>query len=113
MLIVCFYIFQVQTLDAPDAAQAASDGGGAGGLGSSGSGGSILTRRLGLIVGSCMGFIVFVVLVSALGYLKLKKQRQAAKRDAAAAPLPHEYLSYRHFSIQSGEAAAAAAEAVS
>ncbi|XP_039299704.1 uncharacterized protein LOC120355410, partial [Nilaparvata lugens] len=39
-------------------------------------GGSILTRRLGLIVGSAMGFVVFVVLVSVLGYLKIKKQRQ-------------------------------------
>lgn len=61
---------------------------------------SILTRRLGLIIGCCMGFIVFVVLVSVLGYLKVKKQRQAVKRDQ---PIPPEYLSYRHFSIQSGE----------
>lgn len=59
--------------------------------------GSILTRRLGLIVGSCMGFVVFIVLVSVLGYLKLKKQREVAKRDQ---PGPAEYLSYRHFSLQ-------------
>ncbi|XP_039274867.1 uncharacterized protein LOC120348993 [Nilaparvata lugens] len=60
-------------------------------------GGSILTRRLGLIVGSAMGFVVFVVLVSVLGYLKIKKQRQvASKRDQ---PLPQEYISYRHFSL--------------
>lgn len=47
-----------------------------------------------------MGFIVFIVLVSVLGYLKVKKQRRAVKRDQ---PMPAEYLSYRHFSIQSGE----------
>lgn len=64
---------------------------------------SILTRRLGLIVGCCMGFVVFVVLVSVLGYLKVKKQRNAVKRDQ---PIPPEYLSYRHFSIQSGDAGA-------
>lgn len=63
-------------------------------------GGSILTRRLGLIVGSCMGFVVFIVLVTVLGYLKLKKQRASTKRDQ---PLPQEYISYRHFSIQSGD----------
>lgn len=61
---------------------------------------SILTRRLGLIIGCCMGFVVFIVLVSVLGYLKVKKQRQAIKRDQ---PIPPEYISYRHFSIQSGE----------
>lgn len=64
---------------------------------------SILTRRLGLIVGCCMGFVVFIVLVSVLGYLKVKKQRAAAKREV---PLPPEYISYRHFSIQSGETGA-------
>lgn len=64
---------------------------------------SILTRRLGLIIGCCMGFVVFIVLVSVLGYLKVKKQRAAVKRDQ---PIPPEYISYRHFSIQSGEAGA-------
>lgn len=64
---------------------------------------SILTRRLGLIIGCCMGFVVFVVLVSVLGYLKVKKQRAAVKRDV---PMPPEYISYRHFSIQSGETGA-------
>lgn len=62
--------------------------------------GSILTRRLGLIVGSCMGFVVFIVLVSVLGYLKLKKQRECAKREQ---PGPAEYLSYRHFSLQTAD----------
>lgn len=64
---------------------------------------SILTRRLGLIVGSCMGFIVFVVLISVLGYLKMKKQRAQAKREQPLAPNPPEYLSYRHFSLQGGD----------
>lgn len=64
---------------------------------------SILTRRLGLIIGCCMGFVVFIILVSVLGYLKVKKQRAAVKRDQ---PIPPEYISYRHFSIQSGEAGA-------
>ncbi|XP_057336057.1 protein artichoke-like [Microplitis mediator] len=67
---------------------------------------NILTRRLGLIVGCCMGFIVFILLVSVLGYLKVKKQREAVKRDQQ--PLPPEYISYRHFSIQSGDAGATA-----
>ncbi|PSN28966.1 hypothetical protein C0J52_28181, partial [Blattella germanica] len=78
---------EVRTLEAPDVADGVPEG-------------SILTRRLGLIVGSCMGFVVFIVLVSVLGYLKLKKQRMANKRDQ---PLPQEYISYRHFSIQSGD----------
>ncbi|XP_073832961.1 uncharacterized protein [Musca autumnalis] len=58
---------------------------------------SILTRRLGLIVGCCMGIIVFIVMISVLSYVKLKKQRiENAKRQAA---LPPDYMSYRHFSI--------------
>lgn len=52
---------------------------------------SVLTRRLGLIVGSCMGFVVFIIMVSVLGYMKIKKQREVAKRDQ---PLPPEYISY-------------------
>ena len=78
----------VRTLEAPTVGESPPEGG------------SILTRRLGLIVGSCMGFVVFIVLVSVLGYLKLKKQRASSKRDQ---PLPQEYISYRHFSIQSGD----------
>ncbi|KAG8033975.1 hypothetical protein G9C98_008456 [Cotesia typhae] len=64
---------------------------------------TILTRRLGLIVGSCMGFVVFIVLVSILGYMKMKKQRAAMKREQPLAPNPPEYMSYRHFSLQSGD----------
>lgn len=78
----------VRTLEAPSVSESPPEGG------------SILTRRLGLIVGSCMGFVVFIVLVSVLGYLKLKKQRSSSKRDP---PLPQEYISYRHFSIQSAD----------
>ncbi|XP_011301867.1 chaoptin [Fopius arisanus] len=63
---------------------------------------TVLTRRLGLIVGCCMGFVVFILLVSVLGYLKVKKQREAVKRDQQT--VPPEYISYRHFSIQSGDA---------
>ncbi|XP_012282990.1 protein artichoke [Orussus abietinus] len=92
---------EVKTLEAPDAV-ISSDGS------TSDVGGvaNILTRRLGLIVGCCMGFVVFVLLVSVLGYLKIKKQREAVKRDQQ--PVPPEYISYRHFSIQSGEAGHAA-----
>lgn len=62
--------------------------------------GSLLTRRLGLIVGSTMGCIVFVILVGCLSYLKLKKRRHVKTEEEA---MPQEYISYRHFSFQSGE----------
>ena len=60
------------TLELPDAV-ASSDGST---LNSSdeatdNSAGSVLTRRLGLIIGCCMGFVVFILLVSVLGYLKV------------------------------------------
>lgn len=93
------------------------------GLSSNGFIHSILTRRLGLIVGCCLGIIVFIVMISVLSYVKLKKQRiENAKRQAA---MPPEYISYRHFSIPNEEltrtaanvnsaaAAAAAASAAS
>lgn len=42
---------------------------------------SLLTRRLGLIVGCCLGIFVFIIIVSILGWLKLKKRRlDSAKR---------------------------------
>lgn len=64
---------------------------------------SILTRRLGLIVGCFMGIIVFFVLVSVLGWLKLKKRRlENAKRFHMPMP-PPEYTTYRHFSIPHDE----------
>lgn len=62
---------------------------------------SILTRRLGLIVGCCLGIIVFIVLISVLGWLKLKKQRiEGAKRQQT---LPPDFLSYRSYSISHEE----------
>lgn len=88
---------EVRTLDAPNSIV------GEGAVGDRGSLASILTRRLGLIVGSCMGFVVFVVLISVLGYMKMKKQRAAAKREQPLAPNPPEYMTYRHFSLQSGD----------
>lgn len=60
---------------------------------------SILTRRLGLIVGCCLGIIVFIVLISVLGYLKLKKQRIDNSKRQPPPAIPPEYISYRHFSI--------------
>lgn len=54
----------------------------------------ILTRRLSLVVGCCIGFIVFVVLVSALGYIKTKKRQVIAKAEVQQAP---QYISYDNF----------------
>lgn len=64
---------------------------------------SILTRRLGLIVGCCLGIIVFIVLVSVLGWLKLKKQRLIDESKRNLQPMPPEFISYRHFSIPNEE----------
>ena len=62
---------------------------------------SFLTRRLGIIVGCFMGIIVFFVLISVLGYLKLKSHRiENAKRQQ---PIPPEFMSYRHYSMQNEE----------
>ncbi|XP_078039605.1 uncharacterized protein LOC144471442 [Augochlora pura] len=90
---------EVQTLDAPDSIV------GDGTLSDRGGLATILTRRLGLIVGSCMGFVVFVVLISVLGYMKMKKQRSTEKRDQPLSSNPQAYMSYRHFSLQSGDRA--------
>lgn len=90
---------EVRTLDAPDSIV------GDGTVSDRGSLANILTRRLGLIVGSCMGFVVFVVLISVLGYMKMKKQRATIKRDQPLSSNPPEYMSYRHFSLQSGDRA--------
>lgn len=90
---------EVRTLDAPDSVIGEGSVGDRGGLA------SILTRRLGLIVGSCMGFVVFIVLVSVLGYMKMKKQRAAMKREQPLAPNPPEYMTYRHFSLQGADRA--------
>lgn len=63
--------------------------------------GSILTRRLGLIVGSVLGCIVFVILISILGFLKLKKQKQEAKRNSENIQTINttDYLNYQQFHI--------------
>lgn len=55
----------------------------------------ILTRRLSLVVGCCMGFIVFVVLIITLGYFKSKKRPVLAKNDVQTAAPP--YVSYDNF----------------
>lgn len=55
----------------------------------------ILARRLSLVVGCCIGFIVFVVLVSALGYIKTKKRQVIVKADVQQVP---QYISYDNFS---------------
>ncbi|KAL9696305.1 hypothetical protein quinque_015590 [Culex quinquefasciatus] len=64
---------------------------------------SILTRRLGLIVGCCLGIVVFIVLISVLGYLKIKKQRLDAAKRLQQPPMAPEFISYRHFSIPNDE----------
>ncbi|XP_051160935.1 protein artichoke-like [Leptopilina boulardi] len=89
---------EVTTLEAPDAVASSDESS----LSDTEGVKSILTRRLGLIIGCCMGFVFLVLLVSVLGYLKIKKQRETVKREMQ--PIPPEYISYRHFSIQSGEA---------
>lgn len=60
----------------------------------------ILTRRLSLVVGCCIGFIVFVVLVSALGYIKSKKRQVIAKSESQQPP---QYISYDNFNTPSVE----------
>lgn len=61
---------------------------------------SLVTRRLGLIVGCCLGILVFIVLIAVLGWLKIKKRRiEQAKRQQ----MPQEFLSYRSYSISQDE----------
>lgn len=63
---------------------------------------SLVTRRLGLIVGCCLGILVFIVLVSVLGWLKIKKRRiEQAKRQQ----MPQDFMtmSYRSYSISQDE----------
>ncbi|KAK0161423.1 hypothetical protein PV327_009894 [Microctonus hyperodae] len=43
------------------------------------------------------------ILLAVLGYMKMKKQRAAMKREQPLVPNPPEYMSYRHFSLQSGD----------
>lgn len=44
---------------------------------------SILNRRTGLIVGCCLGFVVFFVMVTVLLYTKFKERKRIAKSDPA------------------------------
>ncbi|XP_013170382.1 PREDICTED: leucine-rich repeats and immunoglobulin-like domains protein 2 [Papilio xuthus] len=44
---------------------------------------SILNRRMGLIVGCALGFVVFFVMVSVLLYTKIKERKRIAKSDPA------------------------------
>ncbi|XP_041970710.1 uncharacterized protein LOC121727098 isoform X2 [Aricia agestis] len=60
----------------------------------------ILTRRLSLVVGCCIGFIVFIVLVSALGYMKTKKRPILPKVDVQQTP---QYISYDNFTAPNVE----------
>lgn len=54
----------------------------------------LLTRRLSLVVGCCIGLIVFIVLVSVLGYMKTKK-RPVIPKDVIQQP--PQYISYDNF----------------
>ena len=63
--------------------------------------GSILTRRLGLIVGCSAGSGSFLLLVGCLAYLKIKKRR-VVKEPQDEPALPQEYVSYQHFSFPNG-----------
>lgn len=57
---------------------------------------SLLTRRLGLIVGCCLGIFVFIVIIVVLGWLKLKKRRlENAKRQEQHQQQQHQ-LNYQH-----------------
>lgn len=60
----------------------------------------ILARRLSLVVGCCMGFIVFVVLVVALGYMKSKKRPGVIKAEVQQ-QVP-QFISYDNFSVPGG-----------
>lgn len=63
---------------------------------------SLLTRRLGLIVGCALGIVVFIVLVSVLGWMKIKKRRiEQAKRQQ----MPQEFVSYHSYTISQDEQA--------
>lgn len=57
---------------------------------------TLVTRRLGLIVGCFLGIFVFVILIIVLGWLKVKKRRiEQLKR----AQMPQEFQSYRSYTV--------------
>lgn len=57
---------------------------------------SLLTRRLGLIVGCCLGIFVFIIIVSILGWLKLKKRRLDNAKRREQELNQAEQLNYEH-----------------
>lgn len=57
---------------------------------------SLLTRRLGLIVGCCLGIVVFIIIVSILGWLKLKKRRLENAKRREQQLNQAEQLNYQH-----------------
>lgn len=58
---------------------------------------ALLTRRLGLIVGCCLGIFVFIVIVTVLGWLKLKKRRtDNAKRSDQQLQTQQNYQHLQH-----------------
>lgn len=60
----------------------------------------IVTRRLSLVVGCCIGLVVFIVLVSVLGYMKTKK-RPIMPKDVVQQP--PQYISYDNFTATNVE----------
>lgn len=60
----------------------------------------MLQRRLSLVVGCCIGLLVFIVLVSALGYMKTKKRPVMPKDVVQQTP---QYISYDNFTATNVE----------
>lgn len=60
----------------------------------------MLQRRLSLVVGCCIGLLVFIVLVSALGYMKTKKRPVIPKDVVQQTP---QYISYDNFTATNVE----------
>lgn len=57
---------------------------------------AMLTRRLGLIVGCCLGIFVFIVIVIVLGWLKLKKRRLDSAKRREQELNQTQQLNYQH-----------------
>lgn len=57
---------------------------------------SLLTRRLGLIVGCCLGIFVFIVIITVLGWLKLKKRRLDNAKRQEQHLQQHHQMNYQH-----------------
>lgn len=61
----------------------------------------VVTRRLSLIVGCCIGLIVFIVLASVLGYIQTKKRPVLPKTETQQPP---QYISYDNFTTTNVDA---------